>query len=80
MKWVTIKRIYGEDYPLGGWYREKETVVRRQTFFKVSATLVGILLLVGVVGLNSAQAFIAYDVPAPSTGNQAWTGSSGDGF
>jgi len=52
----------------------------RQRFFKVSATLVGILLLVGVVGLNSAQAFIAYDVTAPTNGNQAYTGSLGMDF
>lgn len=54
--------------------------MRRQRFFKFSATLVGILLLVGLVGLNSAQAFIAYDVPAPSTGNQTWTGDLGMDF
>jgi hypothetical protein len=53
--------------------------MRRQTFFKLSATLVGILLLVGVVGLNSAQAFIAYDVPT-GTGNQTWTGNLGMDF
>jgi hypothetical protein len=53
--------------------------MRWQRFFKVWATLVGILLVVGLVGVNSAQAYIAYDKLAV-TGDQFWTGSLGMDF
>jgi hypothetical protein len=46
--------------------------------FKKLLVLTGLLFLVALG--STAQAFIAYNVPGPSTGNQSWTGSLGMDF